>query len=214
MSYELIEELGGIQWPCNEKYPKGKARLYDEDMPCPSENGKAKLLALDWLPLSEACSGDFPLILNTGRTVEQWHTRTKTKTISILNDLAPEAWIEINPVDAKKLEVSNGDRIDISSIRGRINDIIVKESQNIRPGSIFVPFHYNEQLINTITKAEFDPKSFEPNYKQCAVQLHSIKVPNGIVLKENEIAGSLEHIVIRDENSFVDNIKELDELRK
>ena len=112
---------------------------------------------------------------------------------------APEAWIEINPVDAKKLEVSNGDRIDISSIRGRINDIIVKESQNIRPGSIFVPFHYNEQLINTITKAEFDPKSFEPNYKQCAVQLHSIKVPNGIVLKENEIAGALEHIVLKQE---------------
>ena len=214
MSYELIEELGGIQWPCNEKYPKGKARLYDESMPCPTDDGKAKLLALDWLPLSEPCNSNFPLTLNTGRTVEQWHTRTKTKTISILTDLAPEAWIEINPVDAKKLEVSNGDRIDISSIRGRINDIIVKESQNIRQGSIFVPFHYNEQLINTITKAEFDPKSFEPNYKQCAVQLHSIKVPNGIVLKENEIAGSLEHIVIRDENSFVDNIKELDELRK
>ena len=214
MSYELIEELGGIQWPCNEKYPKGKARLYDESMPCPTDDGKAKLLALDWLPLSEPCNSNFPLTLNTGRTVEQWHTRTKTKTISILNDLAPEAWIEINPVDAKKLEVSNGDRIDISSMRGRINDIIVKESQNIRQGSIFVPFHYNEQLINTITKAEFDPKSFEPNYKQCAVQLHSIKVPNGIVLKENEIAGSLEHIVIRDENSFVDNIKELDELRK
>jgi assimilatory nitrate reductase catalytic subunit len=209
MSYELIEELGGIQWPCNEKYPKGKARLYDENMPCPTEDGKAKLLALDWLPLSEPCDGNFPLILNTGRTVEQWHTRTKTKTISILNDLAPEAWIEINPVDAKKLEVSNGDRIDISSIRGRINNIIVKESQNIRTGSIFVPFHYNEQLINTITKAEFDPKSFEPNYKQCAVQLHSIKVPNGIVLKDGEIAGSLEHIVVKNEEVFASNfIKE------
>ena len=203
MSYELIEELGGIQWPCNEKYPKGKARLYDESMPCPTDDGKAKLLALDWLPLSEPCNSNFPLTLNTGRTVEQWHTRTKTKTISILNDLAPEAWIEINPIDAKKLEVSNGDRIDISSIRGRINNIIVKESQNIRIGSIFVPFHYNEQLINTITKAEFDPKSFEPNYKQCAVQLHSIKVPNGIVLKEDEIAGALEHIVLRQEIPLV-----------
>lgn len=58
-------------------------------------------------------------------------------------------------------------------------------------------------LIITITKAEFDSKSFEPKYKQCAVQLHSIKVPNGIVLKENEIAGALEHIVVRDEISLV-----------
>jgi len=184
MTYELIEELGGIQWPCNKANPKGTARLYSEDMPCPTQDGKAKLLALDWLPMSEPQNSSFPLILNTGRTVEQWHTRTKTKTISILNDLAPEAWIEINPEDAKKLEVKSGDRLDISSIRGRIKDIIVRESQNVRAGNIFVPFHYNEQLINTITKAEFDPKSFEPNYKQCAVQLHSVKVPNGIKFME------------------------------
>ncbi len=199
MSYELIEELGGIQWPCNEKYPKGKARLYSEDMPYPTESGKANLLPLDWKPLKESCNTNFPLVLNTGRTVEQWHTRTKTKTISILNDLAPEAWIEINPVDAKKLKVKNGDRLDISSKRGRINEIMVKESQNIRPGSIFVPFHYNEQLINTITIADFDPKSFEPNFKQCAVQLHSKKVPNGIKVKDEDIVAQLEHLVIKDE---------------
>ncbi|MGE3301211.1 MAG: molybdopterin dinucleotide binding domain-containing protein [Arcobacter sp.] len=147
-------------------------------------------------------------MLNTGRTVEQWHTRTKTKTISILNDLAPEAWIEINPVDAKKLEVKSGDRIDISSRRGRINNIIVKESQNIRVGTIFVPFHFNEQLINSITIADFDPKSFEPNFKQCAVQLHSSKVPQGLKLKEEEITAQIEHMVIKEElninqNSFI-----------
>ncbi len=202
MTYELIEELGGIQWPCNKANPKGTARLYSEDMPCPTEDGKAKLLSLDWLPMSEPQNSSFPLILNTGRTVEQWHTRTKTKTISILNDLAPEAWIEINPEDAKKLEVKSGDRLDISSIRGKIKDIIVRESQNVRDGNIFVPFHYNEQLINTITKAEFDPKSFEPNYKQCAIQLHSVKVPSGIKFEEKEIAGELEHVVVKNEEVF------------
>lgn len=208
MSYELIEELGGIQWPCNEKYPKGKARLYDEKMPCPTDDGKAKLLCLDWKPLAEISNCDFPLILNTGRTVEQWHTRTKTKTISILNNLAPEAWIEINPADAKKLEVKSGDRLDISSIRGRINNIIVKESQNIRIGTIFVPFHFNEQLINSITIADFDPKSFEPNFKQCAVQLHSSKVPQGLKVKKEEIVAQIEHMFIKEElninqNSFI-----------
>ena len=203
MTYELIEELGGIQWPCNTKNPKGTARLYDENMPCKTSDGKANLLALNWLPLVESENTDFPLMLNTGRTVEQWHTRTKTKTISILNDLAPEAWIEINPKDALKLEVKSGDRMDISSSRGKIKDIIVRESQNVRPGSVFVPFHYNEQLINAITIADFDPKSFEPNYKQCAVQLHSVKVPDGIKIQETEVAGELEHIVIKNENIFV-----------
>jgi len=213
MSYSLIEKLGGIQWPCNKKNPKGTARLYSENMPCPSPDGKANLLALDWIPLVESENKNFPLILNTGRTVEQWHTRTKTKTISILNDLAPEAWIEINPKDAKKLEVSSGDRMDISSKRGKIKNIIVKESQNIRPGSIFVPFHYNEQLINSITIADFDPKSFEPNYKQCAVQLHSVKVPEGIKMEEKEIAGELEHIVVLNKSIFVNEVLKKDEIK-
>lgn len=209
MSYELIEELGGIQWPCNEKYPKGKARLYDENMPCPTESGKANLLCLDWKPLKEPCNTNFPIVLNTGRTVEQWHTRTKTKTIQILNDLAPEAWVEINPVDAKKLQVTSGERLDISSIRGRINNVLVKESQNIRVGTIFVPFHFSDQLINAITIADFDPKSFEPNFKQCAVQLHSKKVPDGIKLKEEEISGRLEHMVIKDEKILINDSDEI-----
>ena len=214
MSYELIEELGGIQWPCNEKYPKGKQRLYDENMPCPTESGKATLLCLDWKPLKESCDTNFPIVLNTGRTVEQWHTRTKTKTIAILNDLAPEAWVEINPVDAKKLQVTTGERLDISSSRGRINNVIVKESQNIRVGTIFVPFHFSEQLINAITIGDFDPKSFEPNFKQCAVQLHSQKVPDGIKLKEEEIAGSLEHMVIKDEILVEETIKQFNTLKE
>ena len=180
MSYELIEELGGIQWPCNEKFPQGKERLYDKDMPCPTSDGKAILLSLDWKPLKELNSSAYPIMLNTGRTVEQWHTRTKTKTIDILNDLAPEAWIEINPKDATELKVENYDRIDISSQRGRIKDILVKVSQTVRAGSVFVPFHFNEQLINQITIDDFDEKSFEPNFKQCAIQLHSKKVPQGI----------------------------------
>ena len=206
MSYELIEELGGIQWPCNEQNPKGTPRLYNEEMPCPTEDGKAKLLSVDWSPLVESENENFPLILNTGRTVEQWHTRTKTKTVSILNDLAPEAWIEINPIDAKELEVQSGDRIAISSKRGKVKDIIVKLSETIRTGTVFVPFHYDEQLINAITIADFDAKSFEPNFKQCAVQVHSQKVPQGIKYKQEQIAGALEHIVIKNEAIYTDEI--------
>ncbi|SFZ98520.1 Assimilatory nitrate reductase large subunit [hydrothermal vent metagenome] len=198
MDYELIEELGGIQWPCNEQAPKGTKRLYSEDMPCPTSDGKAKLLPLDWKPLSEmACEG-LPLILNTGRTVEQFHTRTKTGSIGILDNLAPEAWVDINPADAKQLKVKSGDRIDISGSRGKVKDVIVKVSQTQREGNIFVPFHFNEQLINNVTIPEFDPKSFEPNYKQCAVQLHSQKVPEGIKYPSVEVSGYIEDIKVRD----------------
>ena len=191
MSYELIEELGGIQWPCNEQNPKGTKRLYGEGFDCTTDDGKAKLLAVDWKPLSENKNGKFPFILNTGRTVEQWHTRTKTKTIDLLNDLAPEAWVEINPIDAKNLKVQSGDRISIGSSRGRVKDIIVRVTEVVKDGSVFVPFHFSEQLINILTISEFDPKSFEPNYKQCAVNLFSVKVPEGLKMKEEEISGEL-----------------------
>jgi len=122
MSYSKIEKLGGIQWPCNEKYPEGKKRLYVDDMKCNTFDRKAKLLPLYWKPLTESCNKDFPLTLNTGRTVEQWHTRTKT---------------------------------------------------------------------NNLTIADFDPKYFEPNFKQCAVNLYSQKHPKGIKFKEHDIAGEL-----------------------
>ena len=199
MSYELIEELGGIQWPCNEKAPQGTKRLYGEEMKCPTPDGTANLLSVDWIPLSEiACEG-LPLILNTGRTVEQFHTRTKTGTIGILDNLAPEAWVDLNTADAEKLKVKSGDRISISGNRGKVEDVIVKVSETVREGNIFVPFHFNEQLINNITIPEFDPKSFEPNYKQCAVQLHSQDVPEGISYPEQKISGLIEGVKIQAE---------------
>ena len=193
MSYEKIEKLGGIQWPCNEEYPEGTPRLYTPEMPTRNPEGKPKFVFAQWQPMAEDICTAFPLILNTGRTVEQFHTRTKTGTIKILEDLAPEAWVELSPKDAEKLQVKSGDRIALSSPRGRVKNVIVRVTEVVREGTIFVPFHFNTQLVNTLTQSLFDPKSFEPNYKQTAVQLHSEKVPQGIVLKEEEIAGALEH---------------------
>ncbi len=204
MTYEKMEQLGGIQWPCNKEAPNGTKRLYGKEMPYPTPNGKANLLCVDWKPLSETACEGLPLILNTGRTVEQFHTRTKTGTIKILEDLAPEAWIDINPKDAAKLQVKSGDRIAISGKRGRVEDVIVKVSQSVRQGNIFVPFHFNEQLINKITLPEFDPKSFEPNYKQCAVQLHSKALPEGITYEEVEISGYLEGVKVYQEETMIE----------
>jgi assimilatory nitrate reductase catalytic subunit len=174
-------------------------------MPCKTADGKANLLPVEWIPLSEmACKG-LPLILNTGRTVEQFHTRTKTGTIGILDALAPEAWVDLSPKDALKLKVKSGDRIALSGTRGRVEDVIVKVSETVREGNIFVPFHFNEQLINNITIPEFDPKSFEPNYKQCAVQLHSEAVPEGIAYEEVEISGYLEGVKVYEEEVLIED---------
>ena len=198
ITYELLQEHGGIQWPCNEERPLGTKRLYGEDMDFVTKDKKANLISAEWFPMQESISAEFPLILNTGRTVEQWHTRTKTRSIEILDNLAPEAWVDINPEDALSLHVKSGDRIALSSQRARVEDVVVKVTQTVAKGTVFVPFHFNTQLVNRLTQSEFCPKSGEPNFKQTAIQLHSEKVPDGIVLKEPEVSGSLIHDKVED----------------
>lgn len=193
ITYELLEKEGGIQWPCNEENPLGTKRLYTPDMAFRTKDKKANLLCLEWVPMSEPQSSAFPVMLNTGRTVEQWHTRTKTRSIDILNDLAPEAWVDINPVDAKKLKVKSGDRISLSSPRGRVEDVVVRVTQSVAPTNVFVPFHFNTQLVNNLTDESFCPKSGEPNFKQTAIQLHSDEVPEGLEFEEQQSSGSIAH---------------------
>jgi assimilatory nitrate reductase catalytic subunit len=143
--------------------------------------------------MAEPISPKFPVILNTGRTVEQWHTRTKTRAIDILDNLAPEAWVDLSPKDAAKLKVKSGDRMSLSSPRGRVDDVVVRVTGSVREGTVFVPFHFNEQLVNTLTNESFCPKSGEPNFKQTAIQLHSEEVPDGLSLEEQEISGAIAH---------------------
>ena len=194
ISYELLEEQGGIQWPCNEENPLGTKRLYTPEMAFRTPDEKAKLLCLDWFPMAEPVSPEFPVILNTGRTVEQWHTRTKTRSIDILNDLAPEAWVDVSPQDAQRLKVKSGDRMSLTSARGCIDEVIVRVTGSVREGSVFVPFHFNTQLVNRLTNDSFCPKSGEPNFKQTAIQLHSREVPDGLSLESEEVVAEIEHI--------------------
>ncbi len=193
MSYELLEREGGIQWPCNEQFPKGQKRLYTDEIAFRTADARANLMCVAWQPMEESLCEAFPLMLNTGRTVEQWHTRTKTQSIGILNALAPEAWVDINPVDAAALEVKSGERLSLSSPRGRVDAVMVRVTQTVAPGSVFVPFHFNTELVNTLTQPLFCPKSGEPNFKQTAVQLHSQKVPEGIKIKVSQHAGELSY---------------------
>ena len=121
--------------------------------------------------LPRAARPGFPLILNTGRTVEHWHTRTKTGRVPILDWLSPSAWVEVNPRDARHVNVKPSDRVDVVSQRGRIRNLRVRLTETVAPGQVFVPFHWAEFNANQVTQSAFDPISREPNYKQCAVRL-------------------------------------------
>jgi predicted molibdopterin-dependent oxidoreductase YjgC len=172
MTYEGIEEHGGIQWPYSTGAtdPQQARRLY-ADGRFQTDDGRARLIAVSWQPFPEQPSAEFPLVLNTGRTVEHWHTRTKTGKVPILEHLSPSAWVEMNPRDARALRLTAEDRVDVVSRRGRVRNVQLRLTQTIAPGQVFVPFHFAEANANCVTQSEFDPISREPNYKQSAVRV-------------------------------------------
>jgi assimilatory nitrate reductase catalytic subunit len=172
MSYEAIEAHGGIQWPfaAGATDATDTRRLYS-DGGFQTDDGRAHLVPTTWEPFPEPPTPAFPLVLNTGRTVEHWHTRTKTGQVPILERLSPSAWVEMNPRDARALRLKSSDRVDVVSHRGRIQRLELRITETVAPGQIFVPFHWAEFNANQVTQSAFDPISREPNYKQCAVRV-------------------------------------------
>ena len=174
ITYERIDACGGVQWPApadDHSVPlAGTPRLY-ADGAFPNPTGRVRLPVVECRELSEPPRRDFPLILNSGRTVEHWHTRTKTGRVNLLESLAPEAWVEINPADADELKIRTGDIVRLTSPRGEVDRIMARVTEIVRAGEVFMPFHYDEACANRLTNDEFDPISREPNYKQCAVRL-------------------------------------------
>ncbi len=171
ISYQLLTEFGAVQWP----FPEGKteiesSRLYG-DGEFETADGRAKLICTHWEPFPEQPNREFPFVLNTGRTVEHWHTRTKTSQVPILERLSPHAWLEMNPRDAKQLGLRSHDRVDVVSRRGRVGGVELRMTEIVAPGQVFMPFHFFETNVNEVTQSAFDPISREPNYKQCAVKV-------------------------------------------
>ena len=171
LTYELIERHGGIQWPYPANATEVKTTRLYADGHFSTEDGKAQLLCVEWEPFPEQPNSNFPLVLNTGRTVEHWHTRTKTGKVPILDRLSPNAWLEMNPRDAQSLNLKPHDRVDVVSSRGRVRGVELRVTEIIAPGQVFIPFHYAEANANQVTQSAFDPISREPNYKQCAVRV-------------------------------------------
>jgi len=170
ITYDMLAQ-GPVQWPLAEgTAPAATTRLY-EDGTFPTADGRAKFVCAEWEPFPEQPNKQYPLVLNTGRTVEHWHTRTKTKEVPILERLSPSAWLEMNPRDARAMGLRSHDRVDLVSRRGRVREVELRLTEIVAPGQVFMPFHFFETNVNDVTQSAFDPISREPNYKQCAVRV-------------------------------------------
>ncbi len=195
MTRERLHEERGIRWPCPTEDHKGTARrfvkgedpLLDEGPYADDslEEGEVSFYAQAnkraniWLrpmkPPAEPADEEYPYILSTGRILEHWHTGTMTMKAKELRNVYPEAFVEVNPKDASKLEVETGNKLRIKSRRGEAV-LKVRVVDTPRPGMVFVPFHWDneESFINRVTIDAYDPGSKQPEFKICAVQLEKI----------------------------------------
>lgn len=170
--YDMLEEKRGIQWPLREGENverRAERRLF-EDGTFYHADGKAKLLFEEPQDLPEQTSDKFPFTLLTGRgTSAQWHTQTRTSKSEVLKRLYSEdIYVEINPRDARELNVVPNQWITIESRRGKVK-ARAYITQIVSPGQLFIPMHYAE--TNRLTFPAFDPYSRQPSYKHCAVRV-------------------------------------------
>ncbi len=168
ISYERIEHQG-IQWPCPDKDHPGTHTLFLERFNTP--NGLGKLHPVDYAEQSEKADADYPFILNTGRILYQYHSSTMSRRNKALRDFANKAYVLMNPVDAKKFGFTEGQKVSIASRRGAIDSIIVKITDEVLQGELFMPFHYSEAPVNRLTRDELDPYSKIPPFKLSAVKV-------------------------------------------
>ena len=187
LSYERLKNEGSFQWPVPDKTHKGTPRLFT-DFRFHTNDGKAHFNApYSLYNKSEATDPKFPLILNTGRVRDQWHTRTKTGKVKRLLTHIPQPYLEINTVDAYLRKLREGDVAVITSRRGRAQ-VKVKIDPDIREGVVFMPMHWGKILnqdfgrANNITNDLVDPISKEPDFKYCAVQVRKFVKPQEKIL--------------------------------
>jgi formate dehydrogenase major subunit/formate dehydrogenase alpha subunit len=160
----------GVQWPCPTIDHPGTPYLFKGGFP----RGKALFSVVEYTPSQELPDKSYPFMLSTGRHLFHYHTGTMIRKEDALNSIAAEAYAEVNPDDAHRLRLKDGQKVGISSRRGEL-EITVKISDRVGKGRVFIPFHYKEAAANILTNAALDPVSKIPELKVCAVKI--IKLP-------------------------------------
>jgi formate dehydrogenase major subunit len=168
LSYARLDRTGML-WPCPDpEHAGGQAVLFGERFPTPT--GRGKLVPCAPVPPQELPDAEFPLVLNTGRLLEHWHTGTMTRRSGALDALEPGPFVEVHPEDLARQGVADGDRVTVRSRRGAIR-LPVRASAAVQPGSVFIPFHFREAAANVLTVDALDPYGKIPEFKFCAVRI-------------------------------------------
>jgi len=168
VSFKKLDELGSIQWPCNDEAPTGTPTMHVDAF----VRGKGKFFITQYVPTTERVNQKYPLILTTGRILSQYNVGAQTRRTHNV------AWhhedvIEIHPHDAEDRGIAEGDWVGISSRAGQ-TVLRAKITERVQPGVVYTTFHHPESGANVITTDNSDWATNCPEYKVTAVQVSKV----------------------------------------
>ena len=165
VSYEKLDRLGSIQWPCNEQAPEGTPVMHIDGF----TRGKGRFVVTEYVPTEERSTARFPLLLTTGRILSQYNVGTQTRRTA--NQQWHEAdLLEIHPHDAELRGIRAGDRVRVMS-RSGATELRADITDRVAPGVVYTTFHHPDTQINVVTTDNSDWATNCPEYKVTAVQV-------------------------------------------
>jgi formate dehydrogenase major subunit len=172
VSYDKIERLGSVQWPCNDAAPEGTPTMHVDQF----VRGKGRFLITQYVPTAEKVTRRFPLLLTTGRVLSQYNVGAQTRRTENVQFYA-EDLLEIHPHDADERGIADGDWIGVQSRAGE-TVLRAKVTGRMQPGVVYTTFHFPESGANVITTDNSDWATNCPEYKVTAVQLVRVSEPS------------------------------------
>ncbi|HIA03752.1 MAG TPA: hypothetical protein EYN06_05665 [Myxococcales bacterium] len=166
ISHERLDDEGGLHWPCESATDPGTPTLH-QDGPL---IGKAPFQAISYRPSAELPDPEYPLVLSTGRTLYHYNVATQTRRDAGPVARQPECFVQMHRYDAKRLKFKHGDKAEVVSRRGRVN-CVVNITKDVRPGCVWMPFHFSESPTNKLTNDAGDEVTGTGEYKVCAVRV-------------------------------------------
>ncbi len=172
ISYEKLDRLGSVQWPCNDRAPEGTQTMHVGEF----VRGKGKFLITEYVPTSERATRRYPLLLTTGRKLAQYNVGAQTRRTANVVWASADV-LEIHPHDAELRGIEDGDMVGVAS---RAGDIVLpaEVTTRVRPGVVYTTFHFPESGANVVTTENSDWATNCPEYKVTAVEIVKVNQPS------------------------------------
>ena len=165
VSFKFLDEVGSVQWPCNEKAPMGTPIMHIDNF----VRGKGLFIETDYVPTEERANRKFPLLLTTGRILSQYNVGAQTRRTDNMVWYDADL-LEVHPSDAEMRGIKEGDLVALSSRKGEIS-LVATITERVQPGVVYTTFHNPETGANVVTTEHSDWATSCPEYKVTAVQI-------------------------------------------